>query len=281
MIFNIEGIKFRCKDKFDKIIFEDATRDLKIHRQQPLRTVVDIGAHMGSVSLYAAKIGAQKVYALEPSWENYSYLVHNILLNGFYSIIPIKSSVVKNSFLGFEKLRYGRYLNSGQKSLLYRTDGFDEYESVGTIGFKDILKWVINYKHNKEHHFNTYNIIDYLKIDIEGGEFDFLDDTDEELIDLLNKVRYINLEIHPLDNEKYFNLGNKFITTERLISFMEGIFENNLSKIGMVEGRYFIVGKSRNSDITKNYSPNYGPDEKYYGRCSDSNHLSDEAYHGF
>ena len=40
--------------------------------------VLDIGAHIGALSLYAARRGASKVYAFEPNREAYDVLCRNI-----------------------------------------------------------------------------------------------------------------------------------------------------------------------------------------------------------
>lgn len=50
--------------------------------------VVDVGAHMGLYSVFAAqKVGKGKVYAFEPDLEMYKYLMHNACL--YSPIVPI------------------------------------------------------------------------------------------------------------------------------------------------------------------------------------------------
>ena len=50
------------------------------------QTVFDIGAHIGSFSIYAAAKGC-RVYAFEPEPENYRRLVRNIKLNHFENLV--------------------------------------------------------------------------------------------------------------------------------------------------------------------------------------------------
>ena len=56
--------------------------------------VIDLGAHIGVFSVYAALYGAEKVYAYEPLKENYDLLVKNIAVNNLQDkIIPIQKAV--------------------------------------------------------------------------------------------------------------------------------------------------------------------------------------------
>jgi len=57
-------------------------------------TVIDVGAHVGVVSIYLAKkYPFMKVYALEPEPINYSYLKRNIELNGVTNVTAINKAV--------------------------------------------------------------------------------------------------------------------------------------------------------------------------------------------
>jgi len=57
-------------------------------------TVVDVGAHVGAVSIYLAKkYPFIKVYAVEPDPLNYRFLKRNIELNGVTNVISVNKAV--------------------------------------------------------------------------------------------------------------------------------------------------------------------------------------------
>lgn len=102
-LFNLKGknakISFReCEFKFHgfgllPLFFTTIIR----HNQYNLskknvknKIVIDAGANAGFFSIYAAKLGAKKVYAFEPVTETYEILKRNISLNKLENvIIPI------------------------------------------------------------------------------------------------------------------------------------------------------------------------------------------------
>lgn len=58
------------------------------------RIVIDAGAHLGEFSIYAAKLGAKKVYAFEPVTKTYNLLKKQIKINNLENqIIPIKMAL--------------------------------------------------------------------------------------------------------------------------------------------------------------------------------------------
>ncbi len=62
---------------------------------RPGMVVVDAGAHIGYISLFAARlVGTQgRVYAFEPAPENYDLLTRNIRLNGYANIVAVPKAV--------------------------------------------------------------------------------------------------------------------------------------------------------------------------------------------
>ena len=144
----------------DKFLLNQAPNTLMEYKG-PLEVVVDIGAHVGTVTLTAAKLGA-KVYAFEPSELNIQILTRNIIENKLSKKITVIPMAVTNHTGDSLPLFMAININSsGQRSLVFKGDGEFPIESIATtISFKDLLKNI----------FKLEGKIDYLKCDIEGGE---------------------------------------------------------------------------------------------------------------
>jgi len=160
--------------------------------------VLDIGAHIGGVSLYAAKHGASRVYAFEPAPQNYTLLCLNILANSMEGIIiPFPAAIGRLSRgepafpMTFRALRAGG--NSGMYSLQYKED-LPTAGQVLVMDFEELL--------------SRFPRIDYLKVDIEGGEYEIFDRSSSRLAQLLRRVVYLNLELHRL-SPSFFEVHGK------------------------------------------------------------------------
>ena len=117
------------------------------------KIMVDAGANLGVFSIYAAKLGAKRVYAFEPVAETYIQLKKNIALNGLGNIItPINKALGNKK--GKSEISYGfcgdggaslEFLNKGIKKQIVQVDTIDNF-----IGNKDN--------------------VDFIKMDVEGFE---------------------------------------------------------------------------------------------------------------
>lgn len=126
--------------------------------------VVDLGACIGMFTCRALDLGASKVYSVEPSLQLLSTTMKNVLPH----LVENPGSVVpENAFIGSEK---DHTLNSFSDS------------NAKTMAFSEFL-----YKHNINH-------IDYLKIDIEGGEYSIFTERNWDF--LCNNVKHIAVEWH-------------------------------------------------------------------------------------
>jgi len=177
----------------DKFLMEQAPKAIKEYKG-PLDVVVDIGAHVGIVTLAAAHLGA-KVYAFEPSELNIQILTRNIVEHGLadkVTIIPM--AVTNHSGDSLPLLMATNFCSSGQRSLVFKNSNEFPVESmVATISFKDLLRKI----------FSLEGKIDYLKCDIEGGEYLIIEE-DPELKELVSKVGFIEMSVHPLGDNRYF-----------------------------------------------------------------------------
>jgi len=135
------------------------------------RTVIDIGAHIGTFSIPMALnildlYGGGLVVALEPATINHCALVNNIVINGVEKIVkPIKAAVSIN-----------------QGSLEIEWIGMRE--RVSSITMAQLLELIKT---------KGYNSIDLIKIDIEGAELDIITKDCE----WLNYTKALVMELHP------------------------------------------------------------------------------------
>lgn len=152
--------------------------------------VVDIGANIGSFTLYAAALGAKKVIAVEPESNNLKLLRANI--DEHKLITPDCEFVVEESGIG--GFNSNGYISDdhGDSRITYEhaSDAHQARErrdqSIKIITLESLFK-----KHELEY-------IDILKIDIEGREGEVLINAPEGI---LNLCRYITLEYDQYSND--------------------------------------------------------------------------------
>lgn len=134
--------------------------------------VVDIGANVGAFSILAGEM-ADKVYAYEPATANYDCFLENIKESGLKNIVPIKKAL---GFPGTRTLNLNS-VNSGAYSFYKNVGGGTE--EVDCISLQQVFD-----DNNLDH-------IDYLKVDCEGGEWEFLLNNP-----LVSKIEHIRMESH-------------------------------------------------------------------------------------
>lgn len=197
---------------------------------QDLRTVVDIGAHVGTMSVIAARRGAERVFAVEPDHENYIALVGNVIRNGVWGrVVPLPFAVAPRS--GGEAVLRGTG-NTGQVSSLFA--GANDFprgpEFSREIGFLDLLLLACDPDGDRRE-------IDLLKIDVEGAEWGFLTDSSEykpirsdgyTVNDVLTDgVRAVDFELHDISSRPFYgdaNAGWDYrANVARIRSWLEGL----------------------------------------------------------
>jgi FkbM family methyltransferase len=122
---------------------------------RPGDVVLDVGANIGYYTIIAAEIvGKQgRVYAFEPSPNNYLFLTKNVAINGFENVTTLRKAVSEKT--GYAKLFYDDG-NLGKHSFSSdNISGDGRFANVATVSLDDMFS-------NKK--------VDVIKIDIEGAE---------------------------------------------------------------------------------------------------------------
>ncbi len=142
--------------------------------------VVDVGAHIGTFSLLAAKRATDgKVFAFEPLPQNFSLLKKNIELNSLNNVYAINKAVSgkqEKRKLFLQKVK-GKLFSSAAS--FFTEAQSPEFVEVETTTLGDIL--------------GLTGRIDFLKIDAEGGEVEILRNLDAAIF---NRIKRISLECH-------------------------------------------------------------------------------------
>jgi len=195
----------------DVFLWDNATKFARTCPTETFDIVIDIGAHVGSLALFMAKLGATHVLAIEPIKENIEMLRRNIDTNQLkdrITVLPFAVSSTGENVLLVREI----FDTTGQYSK-YNSSGIVR-EECKSINFIDILK--------------SFSQVDYLKIDIEGAEFEILPPF-SEIADLLTKVRFLDLDIHDPTNSDYYRLewpfefkyySNRETAAKELIEFL-------------------------------------------------------------
>lgn len=172
IVFNVINSSDRYESKYITRENNEYTKYKKINKGD---IVFDIGANSGGFSLFCVSKGAI-VYAFEPNSIAFRGLKKNI--NGFINIHPIRKAISKRA--GRKYLYYNS--NNTWTNSLCQKEGkpkilLDNKEKVECITLDNALS-ITNGK------------CDFLKLDIEGEEFNVLPDSN------LNGVKYIAVEYH-------------------------------------------------------------------------------------
>jgi len=152
-------------------------------------TLFDIGANIGTYSLYYAKLGLGTVYAFEPSFFNLHLLAKNIHLNNLQSKINIISNPLNNvssiSNFNLSNLDEGGALSSFGVDHGHDGKPLEILLSYGTLGLG--LDFMI------ENHL-LLEIPSLIKIDVDGIEHLILEGAKKTLSDV--RCRSVLIEVN-------------------------------------------------------------------------------------
>lgn len=186
-------------------------KNFKINKND---VVFDIGTHIGSFSLFAAKHASEgKVFSFEPLPINFEMFKKNISLNKIKNITPINAAVSFKS--GSQKLFLYEGTHTGSSSLYVRNS--DKFVKIKTVTLANMFK--------------KYNIkrVNFMKIDCEGAEYDILFNLPK---DIFNKIDKISMEYHDHINEHRHPELMKFFKDNNWKAILDGefIYAKNMNK---------------------------------------------------
>lgn len=154
-------------------------------------TMIDIGANIGAISIFLAKRAPNcRIISFEPIPETYFLFRYNMFLNNITvikkwnldtnigGIIPINQAVGAKQEI--KEITYP----TNQSQLAALSDSPDGQKIIITVtSFHDIIRRY------------DIDVIDFLKIDCEGCEFEVIPSIKDRFVDK-KKVRYVGAEIH-------------------------------------------------------------------------------------
>jgi len=155
------------------------------YRQKENDTIIDVGAHIGTFSIYASKKAPRgTIYAIEACRETYEYLQDNITLNNINNVIPFHCALSDHS--GKTKLFHnetdGNWGHTTSKNISNST------EEVPCLTLEEFMAS------------NKIASCDFLRFNCEGAEFQVLISTKKEI---LEKIKLILILYHGDLSEKY------------------------------------------------------------------------------
>lgn len=212
-----DSLKWLCNngpeaiELYDEVIhsniYKVTTKNLKG------RDVIDIGANMGTFALFASKLGANKVIAVEPVSETVRIFKTNMQIANTSNIV-LKQNVVSDE--SGKVVKMALQTKCGHNSAYTESE---HYEEVLTITLKELLDLT-----------NRENV--FLKIDCEGGEYDvFMTATPEDVAPITTIAIEIHGDLHPkyqgvhIMQSKLAALGFKLVDRKQ-IGCWDGIDEH-------------------------------------------------------
>jgi len=159
MTFKCDTEHMEFWEKVNNGIWEPSTFNIYSRFLIKDSTYCDIGAWIGPTVLYAS-VRSMKVICFEPDLVAYKYLLHNININQLHNVLPF--NIALSDFDGTGRMSsFAQSLGDSASSLL-NTDKAKESIEVLCLTWSN---WHTIVKPGK---------IDFMKIDIEGGEFSLL-----------------------------------------------------------------------------------------------------------
>lgn len=221
--FRLDGVEYRLYDcrystGLDITQFEFEHDSYKIKRIAFHKgdVVIDIGGHVGFVSIYLAKkYPFIKIFAFEPIYDNYFHFKKNIRLNKVTNIRLSNRAVTKDGrelemFMGFSDT--GRATAKSKEAQLLRCN----YYIVKSLTLDSIFK---------KYHIKKCKL---LKIDCEGSEYEILMHSKQ-----LRRVEYLSGEFHfnkylkkqGYSPKRLFDYCKRFIKAENISYFPVSMIE--------------------------------------------------------
>ncbi len=155
---------------------------------KPGEVVVDVGAHIGRYTLIAAK-NASKVIAVEPDPSNFSMLEENIRLNGFSNVMAFRLAL--DNQRGKIRLYQADRAHTGMSSIL--RSWLEDSRIAKIRGSLEVGRETLDSLTESL----GLQVIDWLKVDVEGREVQVLEGARNTLL----RARHLILEVMPRSAE--------------------------------------------------------------------------------
>jgi FkbM family methyltransferase len=152
-------------------------------------TVIDIGAHIGLYTIRSSKQAGKtgKVVAIEADPDNFHVLKRNIALNNLTNVLPLNYAVfsTKTRIKLYEQSASAKY-----NSLMLARARTENYVEVNADTLDSILEQ------------NGVDQVNWIKIDVEGAEFEVLKGSTETLSS--NNMSLL-VEIHNINDPSHYH----------------------------------------------------------------------------
>jgi FkbM family methyltransferase len=141
--------------------------------------IIDIGAHLGTFSIYAALHNARNVYCYEPDPKLYRTLLSNVGENSFSAEIVPRQAAVMGTSSGTTMF----YPESNASGHVEKRDYDQDTQgvTVDAVTLAQILRE------------NDIQQVDLLKLDCEGSEYGIVFETSP---DIWSRIKAVRLEYH-------------------------------------------------------------------------------------
>lgn len=180
---NNKTYKINLRDEADKSVFNEIFKFREYRSAEKIietakNAIVDAGAHAGFFTIYARSLNPLvKIVALEPELNNLSDLADHIEENNLENLEILNYALAKESgkrFLLLSNDSHNHRLSGSKESVAQKPN-----VAVEAISLPDLL--------------NEVKKISLLKMDIEGGEFEIIENLTNEIA---GKIGAIILEYH-------------------------------------------------------------------------------------
>ena len=193
-------------------------------------TVIDIGAHIGRYTITSSKqVGKTgKVVAIEADPDNFQLLKRNIVLNNLTNVLPLNYAVfsTRTRMKLYEQSASAKY----NSLMLARAAKTKNYVEVNADTLDSILKQ------------NGINQVNWIKIDVEGAEFEVLKGS---IRTLSSENVSLFIEIHNIDDPSHYNNIVDFLKYHNYEITFEQRYDNSS------ESHVIFRKKNNNNNINK------------------------------
>lgn len=145
--------------------------------------IIDVGAHVGMFSLYAAVLNDKiPIYAYEPDPENFKTLKSHFTDNRIFNVYPKNLAISSVSGQRVLFLKHDSHNHS-----LFSDENDEKEQKIFTSSLSQILE--------KIRELNDTDVCDLLKLDAEGVEFEIFENAEKSQIRSFNNIY---MEYHEL-----------------------------------------------------------------------------------